>query len=86
MPASRRRQPSEVSHASRDHVQTVEAGRANGPDTHDRRGHLAQRCLHEMQSVRADRDGLGKLATSSLRDFVRGVVGTAEHWIIGANP
>jgi hypothetical protein len=39
-----------------------------------------------MQSVRADRDGLGKLATSSLRDFVRGVVGTAEHWIIGANP
>jgi hypothetical protein len=39
-----------------------------------------------MQSVRADRDGLGKLATSSLRDFVRGVVGMAEHRILGANP
>jgi hypothetical protein len=86
MPASRRRQPTEVSHASRDHVQTVEAGRANGPDTHDRRGHLTQRCHQEIQSVRADRDGLCKLATSSLRDFVRGVIGTAEQRIIGANP
>jgi hypothetical protein len=37
-----------------------------------------------MQSVRADRDGLGKLAIASR--FRRGVVGTAEHWIIGANP